>query len=111
MTLLRFFNGEVFLKGRRKRENVALQHKCNADATYSNGVATKCNTEKDKETDIDTDTEKETETEVYTVPEGTVSRTKDVRRVMEAWNSLGLQQLTKITPGSSRGKMLLEDEE
>ena len=47
------------MKGRRKRENVALQHKCNADATYSNGVATKCNTEKDKETDIESDKEEE----------------------------------------------------
>ena len=57
------------------------------------------------------DQSKPDQEEVYTVPEGTVSRTKDVRRVMEAWNSLGLQQLTKITPGSNRGKMLLEDEE
>ena len=63
-------------------------------------------TDTDKDTDTEKETEKETETEVYTVPEGTVSRTKDVRRVMEAWNSLGLQQLTKITPGSNRGKML-----
>ncbi|MBR3584819.1 MAG: hypothetical protein IKO00_02235 [Oscillospiraceae bacterium] len=52
------------------------------------------------------DQSKPDQEEVYTVPEGTVCRTKDVRHVMEAWNSLGLQQLTKITPGSSRGKML-----
>ena len=58
------------------------------------------------QTNPNQDQSKPDQEEVYTVPEGTVSRTKDVRRVMEAWNSLGLQQLTKITPGSSRGKML-----
>ena len=49
------------LRERRKRENVALQQKCNTDATHGNGCATKCNTEKekDKETDIESDKEEE----------------------------------------------------
>lgn len=33
-------------------------------------------------------------------------RTKDVRRITEAWNDLGLGQITKITGDSNRGKML-----
>ena len=35
-----------------------------------------------------------------------VCRTKDVRRVMEAWNSLGLSQIQKILPDTNRGVML-----
>ena len=41
-----------------------------------------------------------------TEPVGSVCRTKDVRRITEAWNSLGLQQLTKMTSDSKRGGML-----
>lgn len=41
-----------------------------------------------------------------TKPDGFVCRTKDVRRITDAWNSLGLQQLTKITGESKRGGML-----
>ena len=41
-----------------------------------------------------------------TVPDGTVCRTKDVRRVVQAWNSLGLQRVLSVTPDSNRGKML-----
>ena len=35
-----------------------------------------------------------------------VCRTKDVRRVMDAWNELGLSQIQKIAPDSNRGAML-----
>lgn len=41
-----------------------------------------------------------------TNPDGFVCRTKDVRRITEAWNSLGLQQLTRVTGESKRGGML-----
>lgn len=44
--------------------------------------------------------------EGLTNPDGFVCRTKDVRRIIEAWNSLGLQQVTKITGDSKRGGML-----
>lgn len=61
----------------------------------------------DKDKDIEGDTEKESEKEnSSTKPDGFVCRTKDVRRITDAWNSLGLQQLTKITGESKRGGML-----
>lgn len=41
-----------------------------------------------------------------TVSKETVCRTKDVRRVIEAWNSLGLQTIKQILPDTDRGKML-----
>ena len=58
-----------------------------------------CPQEIDIEKEIDTDTEITTSNEV-------VCRTKDVRQITTAWNELGLQQITKITPDSVRGKML-----
>ena len=60
----------------------------------------------DKETDTETDTESEEQSENFTAPEGAVCRTKDVRRIVEAWNSLGLQQVVRITGRSRRGCML-----
>lgn len=67
---------------------------CNTDAT---NVQQGGNVEKDieKEKDIE-----------YTVSNDTVCRTKDVRRIVEAWNSLGLQQISKVTSDSKRGGML-----
>ena len=44
--------------------------------------------------------------EDITTSDEVVCRTKDVRRIVEAWNSLNLQQLTKVTADSIRGKML-----
>ena len=44
--------------------------------------------------------------EDITEPDGSVCRTKDVRRIVDAWNSLGLQQVTKVTSDSKRGGML-----
>ena len=41
-----------------------------------------------------------------TVPNGTVCRTKDVRRVQEAWNQLGLSKVIKILPDTVRGNLL-----
>ena len=48
---------------------------------------------RDKSPEID----KEKEEEIVTNPSGFVCRTKDVRRITEEWNSLGLQQLRKVT--------------
>lgn len=48
----------------------------------------------------------EIESKTLTEPVGSVCRTKDVRRIEEAWNSLGLQQLSKVTSDSKRGAML-----
>ena len=58
--------------------------------------------EKDPDTEIHSDKEKED----LTNPDGFVCRTKDVRRITKAWNTLGLQQLTKVTSESKRGGML-----
>lgn len=44
--------------------------------------------------------------DISTEPVGSVCRTKDVRRIIEAWNSLGLQQVTKVPSDSKRGGML-----
>lgn len=62
---------------------------------------------RDKEIEIrDEDIDTDIDTDVITEPVGSVCRTKDVRRITEAWNSLGLQQLTKVTSESKRGGML-----
>ena len=67
-----------------------------------------CPREKETETETnkETNTDIYTETEVLTVPEGTVCRPEDVRRIVQAWNSLGLQQLSRVTAASRRGSML-----
>ena len=52
------------------------------------------------------DKSSDTEKEDLTNPDGFVCRTKDVRRITEAWNSIGLQQLRKVTSDSIRGGML-----
>ena len=49
--------------------------------------------------------EKEIETEVTDSNES-VCRTGDIRRVKEAWNSLGLSQILTLTSDSKRGQML-----
>jgi len=46
------------------------------------------------------------ETDVVTVSSDTVCRTKDVRRIIEAWNALGLGQVSKISSESTRAKLL-----
>ena len=63
-----------------------------------------CRPEKETEKDIESDTEKDTDS--FTEPEGSVCRTKDVRRIQKAWNELGLKQLVKIPSDSKRGVML-----
>ena len=71
-------------------------------------LSPECRPEIEKESEKETDSElyPETEEEKGTVPAGTVCRTEDVRRVVQAWNSLGLQQLSKVTAASKRGSML-----
>lgn len=86
------------------RNRQALQS--NANALQSNTDVTDMKRECNVEKEIEIEIEKEIEIEGLTEPKGSVCRTKDVRRIMEAWNSLGLQQLTKITGESKRGGML-----
>lgn len=90
----------------RERQK-ALQ--CNNDATpmqrSCNDTQQNCSVDIDIEKDIDIDTEIDIEKDL-TVPNGTVCRTGDVRRIVDAWNSLGLSQIQKITGTSNRGGML-----
>lgn len=79
------------------RARQALQS--NVDVTTEKRI---CNVEKEIKTEIESKIEKEE----GTISDEIVCRTKDVRRVVDAWNGLGLQQITKITPDSTRGKML-----
>lgn len=83
---------------KRKREN-------RQNVTIAENVpqmSANCPQEKEIEKELDTEIEKDISTE----PVGSVCRTKDVRRIIEAWNSLGLQQVTKVTSDSKRGGML-----
>ena len=69
-------------------------------------LSPECPQEKEIESEKESETDTEKETEVSTEPYGSVCRTKDVRRIVQAWNALGLQQITKLTPNSRRGCML-----
>ena len=59
-----------------------------------------------QEKEIEKESDKETEIDIITEPDGSVCRTKDVRRIVAAWNSLGLQQVQRLTGDSKRGGML-----
>ena len=93
----------------RKRQTLqsngeALQS--NGEALQSNGDVTQvkrlCNGEKEIEIERrDRDREKS-----LTVSKETVCRTKDVRRIVEAWNRLGLNEVREVTGESKRGGML-----
>ena len=67
-------------------------------------LSPECRPEKEKDTE--TEKESEAETGILPEPEGSVCRTKDVRRIQDAWNSLRLNQLVRITSDSRRGVML-----
>ena len=87
----------------RKRQET-LQ--CNATPLQSNDDVTRvkrlCNGEKEIEIESrERDREKN-----ITVSCETVCRTKDVRRIVEAWNALGLNEVREVTGESKRGGML-----
>lgn len=65
-----------------------------------------CNTEKEIEKDTRGKRQEEDIEADVTAPNGAVCRTGDVRRVVEAWNSLGINPIMKITGSSTRGGML-----
>lgn len=93
---------------REARNKVSLpphEQSANNVEQCSNNVQN-CYTEIEKEIDRDKEIEIEIEKEVLTEPVGSVCRTKDVRRVVEEWNKLGLQQVQKVTADSKRGGML-----
>lgn len=62
--------------------------------------------DRDKRLDIrdkDIETDIENRAKGLTDSNESVCRTKDVRRIKEAWNSLGLGQIVKLSPESKRG--------
>lgn len=65
-----------------------------------------CNTEKEIEKDTRGKRQEEDIEADVTAPNGAVCRTGDVRRVVEAWNSLGINPIMKITGSSTRSGML-----
>ena len=65
-----------------------------------------CNTEKEIEKDTRGKRQEEDIEADVTAPNGAVCRTGDVRRVVEAWNSLGINPIMKITGSSTRGGRL-----
>lgn len=82
-----------------KSANISEQCSNNVQKCY-----TEKETEQEQELDKEQDSEKETD---RTLSEESVCRPKDVRRVFDAWQSLGVQKLRQL-PGSSTnaGKML-----
>ena len=66
-----------------------------------------CNAEKEIEKDTRGKRQEEDIEADVTAPNGAVCRTGDVRRVVEAWNSLGINPIMKITGSSTRGGMRL----
>lgn len=87
---------------RKKAKEEALNE------TENNAVAPllHCNTEKEIEKDTRGKRQEEDIEADVTAPNGAVCRTGDVRRVVEAWNSLGINPIMKITGSSTRGGML-----
>ena len=75
---------------------------CNNSGAQCNSKSAQCNTEIEKEIE----SEIEPEIENLTVSEDTVRRMEDIRRVMNCWNTLGLQQLVHLNVSSRRGRML-----
>ena len=105
----KLLDGETFAAKRQrelreKRNRVTMSPDCRLEIETDQESESESETEKKKESE--SEQEKESEKEFLTEPEGSVCRTKDVRRIQEAWNSLGLHQLVKILPDSKRGELL-----
>ena len=62
--------------------------------------------EKEIESELESEKEKDKDKVSVTVSEETVCRAKDARRVMEAWNQLGLPPVKTVSPETNRGKLL-----
>ena len=105
----KLLDGETFAAKRQrelreKRNRVTMSPDCRPEIETDQESESESETEKKKESE--SEQEKESEKEFLTEPEGSVCRTKDVRRIQEVWNSLGLHQLVKILPDSKRGELL-----
>ena len=95
-------------KNRRIRANQqALPTGHNVSANVSENVTTDIETDiRDRDKEIENrDTEKDEESSI--VSDETICRPQDVRRVVEAWNTLNLQRIRKVPDASSKvGQML-----
>ncbi len=92
---------------RRQRERKRAETlQCNSSGAQCNSRSAQCNTEIEKEIESEIEPEIEPEIENLTVSEDTVRRMEDIRRVMNCWNTLGLQQLVHLNVSSRRGRML-----
>ena len=81
-------------KYRENQKKLLSNVSCNVTVTSGN------------DTEEDIESEKESEIEGLTLSKESVCRTKDVQRIVTAWNTLGLQQIQKVIPTSKRGAML-----
>ena len=91
----REYQRKLMAKRRAEQKQIAEQQKllASSDANSNANVSLP---------DIDIEEDKDNLTD----SKESVCRTGDVRRVKEAWNSLGLGQISKITPESNRGSQL-----
>ena len=95
-------------KNRRQRAQQALPYRHIVSADVSRNVSENVST--DIEIDIrdrDKEIEIEKDIDTGTLSDESVCRPEDVRRVVEAWNSIGLQTVRKVPPANTKtGQML-----
>ena len=91
------------MRNARKNNNLLPAEKT-ASVTMCAQSATVCE-HRDGEIEIELEKEIDKEKDI-TESKDSVCRTGDVRQITEAWNSLGLGQISKLTPSSKRGGML-----
>lgn len=90
-------------------ENKELLAICDANSDDNNDNNSNTNSDAnsdDNVSQLDIDIESDKELDNLIDSKESICRTKDVRRVVEAWNTLGLSQVSKIMPDSKRGSML-----
>lgn len=83
------------------------KHRAIKESLHSNVIETKCNTEKEIELDTEKEIELESEITIDT-PNGDCGQRPriDYELIRNSWNNLGITQVTKITPSSSRCKSI-----
>lgn len=86
-------------------ENKELLAICDANSDDNSSNNNDANSD-DNVSQVDIDIELEKELDNLIDSKESICRTKDVRRVIEKWNTLGLSQVSSITPESKRGGML-----
>ena len=70
-------------------------------------LSPKCPQEKEKEIETEKESEQEKEKDSGTLSEESVCRPETVRRVIKAWNDLGIQNIRKVPPAETKvGQML-----